>query len=591
MKRIILCIITLLIATSGSMAQNWNEMIKAVASDRAASDLFGFTISIDGDRAAISAPLEGEDGAGGNAVDSAGAVYIFELDAGIWMETAKIVASDRALNDRFGARICLEGDRIVIGSYIKDDVGAITIEKAGAVYVFDLIGSVWTETAKLVASDIGIDNRFGYDVSLSGDRIAVGSFYNDTDAAGANPIINAGAAYIFELAGGTWTETTKLVASDREAANFFGLSLSMVGETVIIGAYRNRYDELGANPLTNAGSAYVFNLVGGVWTETAKLVASDRDAGDYFGHNIKMDGNKAIIGAYNRDEPGIGSMTGTAYIFELNGGLWTETAKLLPSDIGAIDHFGYSVDISGNRAIVGARHEDHDENGGNILNNSGSAYIFELSGGVWSETNKLVASDREENDLFSISVGISGDMVMVGSYREDEDASGGNTLDDAGSVYIFNTCSGIPSVSVSGVTLTASVTGAAYQWLDCDNGNSIIVSATNQSFTPTNNGNYAVAVTIGDCIDTSLCTSITSLGMNTSGDEAKLSIYPNPVNSLLTVETSGNIRAIEIVNILGKVIAVHMNNNIIDVSELPKGIYLLKIQTTEYESIVKMIKD
>ncbi|MFK8043886.1 MAG: T9SS type A sorting domain-containing protein [Crocinitomicaceae bacterium] len=594
MKKNVLFLVALLLIGTSAFAQNWDEMIKAVASDRAADDLFGFTISLDGNRAAVSSILDDGVNTNGATLIDVGAVYIYELSGGTWLETARLVASDKDSIDRFGCRISLDGDRILIGAYLndRDEFGGDTLDNAGAAYIFDYIGGVWQEQAKLIASDRAIDDRFGYDVSLSGDKAAIGAFLNDTDESGNVVMSNSGAAYVFELTGGTWTETAKLVASDRSPGNSFGLSLSMSGETIMIGSYFNATDAAGINFLTQAGSAYVFEKVGGVWTETAKLVASNRESGDRFGHNVEMDENRAIIGAYNRDEAGIGQ-SGSAYIFERIGGIWTETAALVASDLSSSDNFGYSVDISGDHAIVGARFEDQDSNNANTFSNAGSAYVFELQGGVWAETTKIVASDRAAEDQFGLSVVISGDMIMTGAYNDDEDATGGNTLSNSGSVYFFNTCISNPEVThAPNNVLTAARSGASYQWIDCDNGNAIIATETNQSFTPTANGNYAVIVTIGNCTDTSLCTSVTTVSTNDVEVETGLNVYPNPVNSELIIQFQKPIESLNIVNLLGETVRnFSLPNKVIDVSDLPSGIYFVNIKVSDQTIVKKIIKN
>ena len=149
-------------------------------------------------------------------------------------------------------------------------------------------------------------------------------------------------------------------------------------------------------------------------------------------------------GLTSEDEDASGANTqywaGSAYIFERDGsGNWTQAQKLTASDRAASDWFGWSVSISGDYAIVGANAEDEDASGANTQNNAGSAYIFERDGlGNWTQAQKLVASDRAAFDYFGISVSISGDYAIVGAYAEDEDASGANFQFDAGSAYIFS---------------------------------------------------------------------------------------------------------------------------------------------------------
>ncbi|MFT6922587.1 MAG: hypothetical protein ACJA1C_001593 [Crocinitomicaceae bacterium] len=596
MKKIILSIIALTTIGLTSFSQNWDEMIKAVSSDRAADDNFGYNVVISGNRALVTSFLEDEDALGGTTQIDAGSVYVFEFNGNVWAETAKLVASDRSADDRFGARASISDDRIIIGAYQEDEdiLGGASLTDAGSAYIFELIGGVWTETAKLVASDRSAGNRFGFDVAISGDKAIVGAYYNATDTSGINSYVSAGAAYVFELNGGVWTETAKLVASDRSTYNYFGYSVTMDESKAIIGAQGNKSDALGGGSLfNNAGSVYVFESVGGVWTETAKLVASDRGTNDNFGFDAAISNNKLVVGAFKDGEDALGGNAlidaGSAYVFEFNGGVWTETTKLVASDRGANDQFGFSVDISEDNIVIGVRYGTTDASGGNVLIDAGSAYVFEFANGTWTETTKLVASDRGANDNFGSRVSISGNKAIVGAPFEDEDATGGNTQNDAGSVYIFNTCIANPNVTVTDITLTSTINGAVYQWLDCDNGNSIISSETNQSYTPTVNGNYAVIVTDGSCSDTSLCISITNVGIDYLDLETGLSLYPNPTNGVLNIDYEGEIKSIQVVDMLGRVISVpsSVNEKMVDGSNLSTGKYMIRITTQSDQILVE----
>jgi hypothetical protein len=588
MKQIFTLLLSLLSLTT--FAQNWDEMIKAVASDRGAGDQFGINISISGDRAVVGAYFEDEDISGGNPLVDAGSVYIFELNGGVWSETAKLVASDRGAGDYFGFRVDISGDRVIVGAYLEEEdaSGSATLAGAGSAYIFELNGSVWSETVKLVAADRDINDRFGFSVSISGDRAVVGAYQEDEDASGGNPEIFAGSAYIFELSGGIWSETTKLVASDRGTEDRFGRAVSIDGDKVIVGAHYGDEDVSGGAYLLNAGSAYIFEFSGGTWVETAKLVASDRGQGDTFGSSVSISGGKVIIGADLEDEDVSGGASladaGSAYIFELNGGVWSETVKLVAADRDINDRFGFSVSISGDRAVVGSYQDDEDVLGGDSLYNAGSAYIFEFSGGVWSQTTKLVASDRSGGDNFGIDVSISGDRVIIGARTEDEDVSGGSTLQNAGSAYIFNTCPINPNVTVSGATLTANTTGAAYLWINCDSSNAVVPSETNQSYTAIANGNYAVIVTIGNCTDTSDCAIVNEVGIDDLGlSSSDLKLYPNPTTGNLTIDLGelDNV-TISITSSIGKEVfkATDISKNKLEVSlaEFSNGIYFVKIQ-------------
>jgi len=209
----------------------------------------------------------------------------------------------------------------------------------------------------------------------------------------------------------------KITASDGEASDWFGYSVSISGDYAIVGAYSD--DDSGIA----SGSAYIFKWNGTSWSEQAKITASDGAAGDWFGYSVSISGDYAIVGACNDDDGG--SASGSAYIFKWNGTSWSEQAKITASDGAANDQFGYSVSISGNYAIVGAYRDD---DGGSA---SGSAYIFKWNGTSWSEQAKITASDGAEGDRFGISTSISGDYAIVGAYFDDDSGIA------SGSAYIF----------------------------------------------------------------------------------------------------------------------------------------------------------
>jgi phosphopantetheinyl transferase len=453
MKTKLLCIapaLWLLSITAG--AQDFNEVFKAVAPDRAAKDHFGNSVSISGNYAIVSANWEDEDAGGMNTFDEAGSAYIFERDgSGNWTEVQKIVASDREALDNFGYSVSISGNYVLVGAP-SDPEGGNPLEHAGSAYIFERDGSGnWNEVQKIVASDRDVDDYFGFSVSISGNYAIVGAYWEEEDAEGGNTLVYAGSAYIFERDGsGNWNEVQKIVASDRALCDFFGYSVSISGNYAIVGVESEDEDAAGVNTLVYAGSAYIFERDGsGNWNEVQKIVASDRAEGDRFGISVSISGNYAIVGAYYEDEDAAGVNTlvyaGSAYIFERDGsGNWNEVQKIVAHDRAVYDWFGTSVSISGNYVIVGAYGEDKDAEGGNTLNYAGSAYIFERDGsGTWNEVQKIVAPDRGIGDHFGYSVSISGNYVLVGAYGEDKDAEGGNTLTDAGSAYFFE--SGTPT--------------------------------------------------------------------------------------------------------------------------------------------------
>ncbi|MFC2101284.1 FG-GAP repeat protein, partial [Bacteroidota bacterium] len=387
-------------------AQDWNEVIKAVASDRAASDEFGNSVSISGNYAIIGAHTEDEDAAGGNYMAGAGSAYIFERDgSGNWNQVQKIVASDRSTGDEFGTSVSISDNYAIVGAYFdgEDSAGANFMSKAGSVYIYERNGSGnWNQVQKIVAFDRAGGNRFGYSVSISGNFAIAGAYYDSKDATGGNTMNYAGSAYIFERDGtGTWNLAQKIVASDRTGYDQFGNAVSISNNYCIVGAYQADEDTSGGNSMNYAGSAYFFERNGNsTWSQVQKIVASDRAMNDYFGCSVSISGNYAVTGALEEDEDATGgntlSRSGSAYIYERNGnGTWSQVQKIAASDRAANDYFGCAVSISENYIIVGALDEDEDVTGGNTIIDAGSAYLFNRDGnGNWNQVQKIVASDR-----------------------------------------------------------------------------------------------------------------------------------------------------------------------------------------------------
>jgi hypothetical protein len=336
-------------------AQDWNEVIKSTASDAAAGDQYGISVAIDGDYAIVGGSTNDDDGA------DSGAAYILIRSGSNWTEQAKLTASDGATTDQFGFSVDINGDYAIVGAFGHDANGT----DSGAAYVFVRSGTTWIEQAKLTSTDIAAGDQFGISVALSGDTAIIGAF--GEDGAGSN----YGAVYIYSRSGSVWTEQTKLAASDAASNDQFGFSVDIDGNYVIVGSDQD--DDGGSQ----SGSAYVFFQSGGIWNEQAKLTASDAASDNNFGRSVAIDGNYVLVGAY-RDDEGALTDSGSAYVFERNGVIWTEQNKLIPADLAAGDQLGFSVDLDGNFAIIGARFDGDGQE-------TGSAYIFENSGGVWSE--------------------------------------------------------------------------------------------------------------------------------------------------------------------------------------------------------------
>ena len=291
-------------------------------------------------------------------------------------EEAKLTADDGARADNFGRSVALDGDTAVVGAPSADVGGN---DNQGAAYVFVVDGGAWSQQAKLTPSDPASFVSFGDSVAISGDTAVVGAPSADV---GGGEGFDQGATYVFVRNGTSWSQQGKLTASDGGEDDKFGRSVAISGDTAVVG--------------NSEESAYVFVRNGTSWSQQAKVTAFDGTARLW--KVVAISGDTAVVGSY---------------VFVRNGSSWSQQPKLTASDGTAL---GFRVAISGDTAV---------EVGGE------SAYVFVRTDGVWSQQAQLTASDGVLQDSFGESVGVSGDRVVVGASRADV------SVNEQGAAYLF----------------------------------------------------------------------------------------------------------------------------------------------------------
>ena len=364
----------------------WEQQAKLNASVATNNDNFGRSVSIYGDTAIVG---------GYNQGGGSGKVYVFTRSGTTW--TQKISTTEGGVNF-FGWSVSIYGNTAIVGAYLDSS-------SKGKAYILTTDNN-WTTTTstELIAPDGIAGDRFGYSVSIYGDTAIIGASKGDKDATA-----NTGAAYIFTYDGSNWTYQAKLNADDATTNDAFGYSVSIYGDSAIVGAVSDD---------SSIGSAYVFTRSGTTWTQQEKLNADDAADGDNFGHSVSIYGDSAIIGAWGDDDP---NLSGAAYIFTRSGTTWTQQAKIKADDAtDSVDKFGHSVSIYEDTAIIGA------------INNN-SAYVFTRSGTTWTQKKKLIADDVVGNVQFGESVSIYGDTAIIGASKGDKDAT-----ENTGAAYVFN---------------------------------------------------------------------------------------------------------------------------------------------------------
>jgi hypothetical protein len=376
----------------------------ASASDGLPLDLFGYAVSIYGDYAIVGSVA---DSVGTNA--GQGSAYIFFRNSnGVWIEQAKLTASDGAADDNFGFAVSIHGDYAVIGA-VSDDVGINTDQ--GSAYVF-YKGAGWAtgqaHQAKLTASDGAAGDFFGGAVSISGDYLVISAALDNIGANG-----DQGSAYVYYRSTG-WTtgqaHQAKLTHASGAADDRFGVDVSIDGDYLIAGAL---LDNISSN--VNQGSAHIYGRIGTSWVFVAQLTASDGAADDNYGCSVSIHNDHAVIGSKYGDI-NTNDNQGSAYIYHKGSG-WTtgqaHQAKLNAPDAEISDHFGTSTRINGDYIIVGSPEDDQASN-----TDQGSAYLFKRTGTIWTFVRKFDDATGHTQAYFGTVAGISGYNVIVGAFAK-----------------------------------------------------------------------------------------------------------------------------------------------------------------------------
>lgn len=359
---------------------------KLIAADGAAEDQFGYAVSADGGTVVVGSRLDDD-----NGTDS-GSVYVFTGAGQVWSQEAKLQPGSGMPFDQFGFAVSIDADTVLAGARWADGGGFVD---AGEAWVFTRSGTSWSEQAALLPDDVTAMQGFGFSVVVDGDLALIGA-PGDSDGGS-----RAGAAYVFERQLGVWTQEAKLAASDAAPGDGFGLAVALDGGTALIGA-----PDADLPAGTDAGAAYVFERDGGTWTQRAKLVASDPESAGRFGHAVAASGEFLVVGAA-ADRPGGAAGARAAYVFLRHGASWIERQRLHGMGSGS-EQFGFSVGVEGRLLVVGSQEITNPH--GAI---SGSAYVYRLHGGRWRLRERF--DSEVPGDRFGWAVAIDEARAVVGA--------------------------------------------------------------------------------------------------------------------------------------------------------------------------------
>jgi hypothetical protein len=397
----LLLLMTILSACSVE-TKSMTEAAKLRAADGEANDYLGYSVSTDGVRAIVGA--YGDDDRGTNA----GAAYIFSTRNRKWSEEAKLLPVQASQNEQVGMAVAIDGEFAWVGSRGDIENGPQT----GSAYLFRHFEDGWVQIARFRSHASNTDDQYGLSVASHKGWAVVGA-YGDAEKGR-----DAGCVYVYKLENDVWQFSERIFAPKGKDTDYFGFSVDINGDRMIVGAFGD--DTKGSR----AGAAYVYRRRDEEWKLDVRLTASDGSKHDMFGHSVAISGNVAAVGAHGNDT--LGRFSGAAYVFGRGQKGWRFLQKLEAPDKRANKYFGFSVDVSQKRVLVGARGDSH---GGELQ--SGAAYLFARSGNKFAPGVKYVAQLASQLDFLGRSVAVSDGFGFAGTHGDDDAGS------LSGSVYTF----------------------------------------------------------------------------------------------------------------------------------------------------------
>lgn len=333
---------------------SWTQQAKLRAVDGEESDVFGESVAIDGDTIVVGSIFDDV-----GVTIRCGSAYVYVRSGTTWTQQAHLFASDFAADARFGESVAIDGDTLVVGAnWVNLPGGGI---RHGAAYVFVRNGGTWSEQDKLTASNAATNDEFGTEVEIQGDTIVTQAYRHDGPAGE-----DQGAIYVFERIGSSWSQSAMLYPSAAHAFGYFG-GVAIDGDT-LVGTMANYDGPAGGNQ----GAAFVFERNGASWVEQAIITADDAAPETYLGASaVDIEGDMLVVGQWPGDGP-LAPDQGAAYLFTRTDGVWSQLARLTASDGSSQDDFGARAVIEGDRVVVGATFDDV------TAYDQGSAYAFRI---------------------------------------------------------------------------------------------------------------------------------------------------------------------------------------------------------------------
>lgn len=562
---------TAVVLSSNSLAQ-WSQKGNSIIMTQTI-DASGTSVglSADGNVFAIGAP--GHDEMGNNT----GEVRVFEWDGTNWLQKGTDL-NGTDIGGQFGVHVDLsdDGNTLAVGAHWNDAAAT----DAGQVKIYSWNGSNWVQKGGNLNGDASAD-AFGYQLDLNsdGNTIIIGALDNDNTNGS-----DAGQVKVFEWNGTAWIQKGgDILGENPDDSAGSSVAINDAGDLIAVGSNEN--DDNGSN----AGHVRIFEWNGTAWNQVGAAIEGET-ANERSGTSVALDalGNTVAIGANFNEENG--PSTGQVQVFERDGSnQWIQKGTDLNGELDG--QLGISVDLSddGNTLVTGEYR--YGPSTDPII---GRVTVYNFGTTDWMLKGSPIIGDGEGIDpnqgfyQFGRSVKISANGNIVGI---------GATGSMHGQERVYQFCES-PDVTttLNGLTITSNDSNGLYQWIDCDNNFAVIAGETNQSFTATSNGNYAVIITKQGCaVDTSNCVTIDNVGITENGFGNGFNIFPNPSNGNFTVQLGAyyDRASIRITNVQGQQVhSFTVSNKDVVNFELnqPNGVYFMHITSGEKVASVRLLK-
>jgi hypothetical protein len=355
----------------------------------------------------------------------------------------------------FGTSVGIDGDFVIVGDsgyYYDDPYYALY---AGSAHIYFNNNGIWEHQALLQSPDPDEEDWFGYSVAISGATAAVSIPFEDQ-----SDDDNKGAVFIYERSGSTWNRVALLTTSDGIAGDKIGISLSLEGDVLAIGA---PYADVGG--VHNQGAVYIYVKPGSGWvdmTETAKMTASDGAEDDWFGNSVALQGEWLVVGAPQVSPSGMYSI-GAVYAYQKPPSGWmtgTETKKLTAPIPANYEKFGTVIDLQGDILGVGCDNKDISE-----------VTVYRLVSGDWVFDARLTTPGSIPDAAFGRAIAVGNDHILVGSFTYD------SYIPDSGHAHLYG-WNGIQWEYDSTLTPSDGVADDRFGWSAASDGTSFVVGAT-----------------------------------------------------------------------------------------------------------------